>query len=123
MDAAFAQAFASQWETAWNSHDLDRIMSHYADDVVFESPHVRERYGDPAGELQGKEALRAYFGAGLDRETRLHFTVLDMRVSVNTIVINYRNDDEGTLVSEVLRFRDGLVVWGCGAYVPKSGNS
>jgi ketosteroid isomerase-like protein len=30
-----AEAFASEWIEAWNSHDLDRILAHYSDD--FES--------------------------------------------------------------------------------------
>jgi hypothetical protein len=41
----------------------------------------------------------------------------DVRVAVDTLVVNYRNQ-HGHAVSEVLRFRDGLVCWGCGAYLP-----
>jgi ketosteroid isomerase-like protein len=120
MDAAFAQNFAEEWEAAWNSHDLERILKHYADDVVFESPHIRERFGEGRDEVSGKDALRAYWGAGLERETNLHFTVDDFRVSVNTIVINYRSNKASGPVTEVLRFRDSLVVWGCGAYTQGS---
>ena len=29
--------FASEWQAAWNSHDLSRILAHYADGVVFRS--------------------------------------------------------------------------------------
>ena len=32
-----ARKFASEWEEAWNSHDIDRIMGHYRDDIVFRS--------------------------------------------------------------------------------------
>ena len=46
------------------------------------------------------------------------FTVESVRISVDTIVINYRTHWGGP-VAEVLRFRDGLVVWGCGAYPPE----
>jgi ketosteroid isomerase-like protein len=31
-------AFAEDWIAAWNAHDLDRVLSHYADDIVFLSP-------------------------------------------------------------------------------------
>ncbi len=30
-------AFAIEWEAAWNAHDLNRILAHYAEDVVFRS--------------------------------------------------------------------------------------
>jgi ketosteroid isomerase-like protein len=118
MDTQFALSFAEEWEAAWNSHDLERILTHYAEDVVFESPHIRERFGKPTDEVHGKAALAEYWGAGLQREGNdLHFTVEDVRFSVNTIVINYRNQ-HGHAVAEVLRFRDGQVAWGCGAYAP-----
>jgi hypothetical protein len=115
VDADFALEFADEWEAAWNSHDLDRILRPYADDVVFSSPHIVRRLGVPSGEVHGIEELRAYFGSGLEAETDLRFAVEDVRSSVDTLVINYRNQ-RGHAVAEVLRFRDGLVCWACGAY-------
>ncbi|HVE97479.1 MAG TPA: nuclear transport factor 2 family protein [Pseudonocardiaceae bacterium] len=38
MDHADAVAFAEGWVKAWNSHDLDAVLSHIADNVVFTSP-------------------------------------------------------------------------------------
>ena len=39
MTADFdAREFAREWIEAWNSHDLDTILSHYADGVVLTSP-------------------------------------------------------------------------------------
>ena len=31
VDSAFAEHFANDWIAAWNAHDLDRVLSHYAD--------------------------------------------------------------------------------------------
>ena len=53
MDAEFALRFAEEWAAAWNSHDLDRILTHYADDVVFSSPHIVRRLGKSSGEVYG----------------------------------------------------------------------
>jgi ketosteroid isomerase-like protein len=33
-----AKAFAAEWVEAWNSHDLERIVGHFTDDVTFSSP-------------------------------------------------------------------------------------
>src|SRR5437660_91789 len=57
--------FAADWVAAWNRHDLDAILSHYADDVVFTSPFAVRLTGD--GTVRGKPALRAYFAAALTR--------------------------------------------------------
>ena len=40
-----AQAFADEWIEAWNSHDLDRILSHYSDDAELLSPVAAARLG------------------------------------------------------------------------------
>ncbi len=117
MDDEFALNFVEEWETSWNSHDIERVLCHCADDVVFQSPYVAHRYNEPTGEVHGKDELRSYWSSGLAQQPDLHFTVNDVRVSVDTLVINYRNQHSHA-VSEVLRFRDGLVCWGCGAYVP-----
>jgi ketosteroid isomerase-like protein len=117
MDAEFALKFAEEWEAVWNSHDLERLLAHYTDDVVFQSPYIVHRIHEPSGEVHGKDALRAYFGSGLQRQPTLQFTVEDVRLSVDTLVINYRNQ-LGHAISEVLRFRGELVSWACGAYVP-----
>ena len=117
MDAEFALKCADEWEAAWNSHDLERILAHYTDDVVFQSPYIVHRLHEPSGELRGKDALRAYFGSGLEGQRTLQFTVEDVRLSVDTLVINYRNQS-GHAISEVLKFRGELVSWACGAYVP-----
>ena len=35
MDNDVALAFAQQWLSEWNAHDLDAVLRHFADDVVF----------------------------------------------------------------------------------------
>ena len=35
-----AADFARLWLADWNSHDLDAILGHYAEDVIFTSPKV-----------------------------------------------------------------------------------
>ena len=115
MERDFAEKFAAEWAEAWNSHDLDRILVHFAEDVVWSSPLVASFTGDASGTLHGKAALRAYYGEGLRRIPELRFEVLSVRVGVAVLVINYRNQAGGE-VSEVLTLRDGQVVEGHGTY-------
>ena len=41
IDSTWAHEFAREWIAAWNSHDLELILSHYADDFEMASlsPH------------------------------------------------------------------------------------
>ena len=35
-----ATDFANDWIAAWNAHDLDRIVGHYAQKIEFVSPLI-----------------------------------------------------------------------------------
>ena len=84
-----AAGFADQWYEAWNSHDLDAILSHYADDVEFSSPFVVAVNDDPTGTLHGKDELRAYFARALERFPDLRFEPLDVLVGVDSVTLSY----------------------------------
>jgi len=105
MDAERAQRFAEQWYAAWNAHDLDAILEHYADDVEMVSPLVSALTGRDDDGLAGKDALRAYFAAGLERYPALHFEPIALFVGVDSLVLHYRSAG-GNLAAEVV-FLDG----------------
>jgi ketosteroid isomerase-like protein len=121
MDLAYAQKFATEWQDAWNSHDLDRILAHYDEDVTFSSPTIKRFNADPSGTVRGKAALREYWSKGLSLIPDLHFEVMDVRAGVDSLVIDYRNQIGGR-VYEVLTFRDGRIIAGFGAYGPVAAN-
>ncbi len=115
MNHADAELFVGRWVDDWNAHDIEAILSHFTDDVVFSSPLAIQLLGG-SGEVHGKEALRRYWTEGIRRTPDLHFEVLAFYVGVNVLVINYRNQ-RGMPVSEVLRFEGSLVKEGHGTYV------
>jgi ketosteroid isomerase-like protein len=115
MDQPDVHAFADDWVRAWNAHDVDAVLAHFADDAVFTSPVAAQLLPDTNGVLTGKPAIRAYWAAALARVPDLHFEVVGVYAGVDTVVINYRNH-VGGLVCEVLRFAGGLVVRGDGTY-------
>lgn len=121
VDHAEVQAFVATWVDGWNAHDLDRIMGHYADDVVFTSPVAAQLLDDCDGVIAGRAALRAYWDEGLRRIPDLCFEMLGTYVGVSTIVMHYRNQ-KGGQVCEVLTFRDGLVIEGHGTYAGDNAN-
>lgn len=121
MDHADAVAFADDWVKAWNTHDLEKVVSHFAENVVFTSPIAAQLFDDSDGVIRGKAALRTYWAEGLRRVPELYFEVLAVYVGVHTLVINYRNQ-VGRLVNEVLIFEGSLVTYGHGTYLGSGTN-
>jgi len=93
--------FAEHWVAAWNSHNLENIMSHYADDIELISPVAAQILNNPNGRVVGKDNLRNYFKKGLEAYPNLEFTLKDVLWGLNSIVLYYRNQ-KGTYTGEYM---------------------
>jgi hypothetical protein len=104
-----ARQLAEHWVHAWNGHDLESIMSHYAEDVVLISPVAARILSDPAGTVSGKAALRAYFKRGLEVYPNLRFDLADVMWGLDSVVLYYSNQN-GTKTGEYMEIdADGKV--------------
>ena len=110
------EAFARDWCRAWNAHDLDAVLAHFHDDVVFTSPVAARVVPETGGAVRGKDALRRYWAAALMAYPDLRFEVVGTYVGTAAVVINYRNQ-LGNLVNEVLIFDGDRVCEGHGTYL------
>jgi hypothetical protein len=105
-----AEVFAHQWIAAWNSHDLDAIMSHYDVGVVLISPAAARILDDSSGIVEGDAALRSYFRRGLELYPNLCFELLDVMLGLNSIVLCYKNQ-KGTRTAEFMEFsKNGQII-------------
>ena len=95
--------FADGWIRAWNSHDLDAVMSHYAPEIVLTSPVAAKLLSDPAGTITGKESVRKYFERGLEAYPELNFKLLDVMWGISSVVLYYRNQ-KGSKTGEFMEF-------------------
>jgi len=77
------------WLDAWNRHDLEAILAHYAEDVTFTSRAVIELGADPSGSITGKTALRHVFATGLHADPELRFVPLHAFVGVGEHALHY----------------------------------
>ena len=108
--------FATQWVQAWNSHDVEAVLGHFHENVVFTSPVAARVMPETGGVVRGKQALREYWTTALELIPDLHFDVVDVYRGESALVINYRNE-RGGLVNEVLVFDGDLVREGHGTYL------
>ena len=102
-NAQAAQTFAAQWLDAWNRHDIEAILSHYADEIVFLSPLAQQRVGN--GQVIGIEALRDYWSIGLAQQPQLRFELERVLTGYGVVTICYRNH-RGQSVAETFEFND-----------------
>jgi len=104
-----AREFASDWLRAWNSHDLDAIMSHYAPEIVLTSPVAARLLNDHSGVVAGKLALRNYFKQGLEAYPNLAFELLGVMWGISSVVLYYKNQ-KGTMSGEFMELDPNLKV-------------
>ena len=101
--------FADDWVSAWNSHDLERVVSHYEEDVVLTSPRVRLFLGRDDGTIRGKSALRDYMDVALNKVPDLRFTLDRVFSGVNAVIVEFHTN-HGRRSAEFMEFgRNGLV--------------
>jgi ketosteroid isomerase-like protein len=103
ITAEWADAFAREWIASWNSHDLERILSHYTDDFEMRSPLIQQRSFNPAGVLRGKDQVRAYWANGLQAVPPIKFELHSVYVGASSLAIAYRSVGRA-LVTEVVIF-------------------
>ena len=116
----FCKQFADEWINAWNSHDLDRIMNHYAEELEFYSPLIIKLNINPDGRITHKTDLREYFKIGLEKFPDLHFSLQHVLVGLNSVVLYYGSVNN-TLSAEFMLFNeDGKISQVRAHYTQKS---
>jgi ketosteroid isomerase-like protein len=105
-----AVKFAEEWIDAWNSHELNKILSHYSDDFEMSSPRIIQIMNEPSGMLKGKDNVRRYWEKSLIQSPNLRFALKEVLVGAESLVIYYNNLTRGKKAAEVFFFNsDGRV--------------
>lgn len=107
--------FSRAWTAAWNRRDVEAVLAHFHEDVVFTSPIAQQIGFSGDGVVRGKDALRRYWNAALARNPELCFRVTAVYQGVATLVIAFQHNDLDRV--EVLTFKDGLVIEGHGTFL------
>jgi steroid delta-isomerase len=118
MNHAEAESVANSWIAAWNSRDVEAVLAKFTDGVVFSSHQAVGIVG--TGHLSGKDQLRAYWLAALERIGELHFKLdhvgFDEAGQELFIVYLATLAGQTTRACERLRFGEGGVVEGEALY-------
>src|SRR5436190_20263685 len=101
-DPARLATLGKEWIDAWNSHDLERILALYAEDSEMTSDRIPLLGLDASGTLRGKLRLRQYWEIAFQRLPNLHFDLIEIYVSPDSLVVFYQNE-RGQKICEYLR--------------------
>ncbi|GLR97777.1 polyketide cyclase [Bradyrhizobium liaoningense] len=111
-------ALGRTWVEAWNTGDLERVLALYDEAAVMTSDRIPAMGFDPSGTVRGKDSLRAYWGKALGLLPELHFSLIDLFVSPDSVVVFYENE-RGKKICEYLRVNEtGLIVQGSANHLP-----
>src|ERR1700721_1300089 len=93
--------FAADWVRAWNEHDLDAILSHYAPEIELTSPVAVRLLNDSSGTVRGPIALRQYFRRGLESYPNLAFELLEVMWGLSSVILRYKNKKCSTTAEDM----------------------
>jgi len=104
------QAFAERWISDWNRRDVEAVLSHFSEGVVFTSSRATAVVGSPR--VEGKSRLKEYWTLAMSRVHTIHFTLDHVFGDRDRIGIVYVSEINGKRMRSVefLTFGDdGLV--------------
>jgi uncharacterized protein (TIGR02246 family) len=105
-------ALAHEWVAAWNARDVERVLALYAEDCEMTSDVIVRLGVDTSGTVQGKSSLRSYWSKALAGLPDLHFDLIDIFASPDSVVVFYKNQ-RGAQICEYLRLdAQGKIVQG-----------
>lgn len=81
--------FAHSWLNAWNEHDVDSVLSHYADDVILISAVINKMLGHQEGISLKKIDLEKYCDQVFNNFPELKFKIEAVAVGYQCITIHY----------------------------------
>jgi hypothetical protein len=108
-----AGIFSDRWAESWNRRDVEAVLAHFHDDVIFTSPTALIVVG--SGVVSGKEFLRDYWNKAMTRIGSLRFAVdrvlWDAESRELAIIYTSTVDGNSRRMSENLKLdASGLVV-------------
>lgn len=113
METNQLENIAKQWFDAFNSKDLELLLSLYDKNAKHFSPKLKIRMPETLGIVQGHEAMREWWQDAFDRLPSLRYKVTTLTANKDRVFMEYIREVEGEasmFVAEVLEVQDGKIV-------------
>lgn len=107
------EAIALKWLEAFNTHDLEKLLTLYHVNARHFSPKLKIRKPETNGLISGKEALREWWQDAFDKLPTLSYNATTLTANNARVFMEYIRKVEvepDMLVAEVLEVEHGLIV-------------
>lgn len=112
MSTSGIESIALQWFKAFNTHDLEKLLSLYDNEAKHYSPKLKIRMPETNGLITGKEELRGWWKDAFDRLPSLNYVITSLTANESRIFMEYIrkvDGEEDMLIAEILEIRNGLI--------------
>lgn len=113
MSASQNETIATKWFDAFNTHNLEALLSLYDDNAEHYSPKLKIRKPETNGLVRGKNALRDWWKDAFEHLPTLQYLVTTLTANNERVFMEYIRKVSGEndmQVSEVLVIKGGLIV-------------
>lgn len=105
---------ATLWFKAFNEHQLEDLLSLYAEDAEHFSPKLLDREPETKGLIKGKPTLRKWWKDCFDRLPSLQYDVQRLTADSEQVFMEYirKVDGEDDMkIGEVLEINNGKIIF------------
>ncbi len=106
-------SIAHAWFEAFNSHNLEKLLSLYDDDATHFSPKLKIKHPETNGYVKGKEALRTWWQEAFQNIPSLHYKVTSLTANSDRVFMEYVrmvSGENDMLVAEVLEIKENKII-------------
>lgn len=104
--------FAKEWIASWNSHNIEKIMAHYSDHVLFTCPFIEKYMGIVGDTITNKAELKEYFIKGLKAFPDLKFELQMIRGNADDITLYYKSVNNMMAIEYMKLNKQGKIDYG-----------
>jgi len=113
MNTLENEKIALKWFEAFNTKNLDDLLSLYDDNAVHYSPKLKIREPQTNGYVKGKVEMHAWWKGAFERLSNLQYHVSTLTANNTRVFMEYIRKVEGEedmLVAEVLEIKNNLII-------------
>ncbi|MBC7525206.1 MAG: nuclear transport factor 2 family protein [Flavobacterium sp.] len=106
-------SIAHAWFEAFNSHNLDKLLSLYDDEASHYSPKLKVAHPETNGFIEGKLALQNWWKEAFTNLPTLQYKVSSLTANTDRVFMEYDRivENQSTMqIAEVLYIRDGKIM-------------
>lgn len=102
-------ALANHWIIAFNTKNLEELLSLYHDDAAHYSPKLRARQPETNGLIKGKVSMQVWWQEAFNRLPTLYYELVRLTPYQDRVFMEYIRhvaNEEDLYVGEMLEVRD-----------------